>query len=135
MEVYDMLHLVMTRRVEVKENEVEKTRRFVKKYWPLAVGIAGAAGVVGAAVWLTARYLRESKKRDQLYDKALETVENEIESTTSQSAALLESGSYLGKISGEEGRRAISELAESSEKQEDKDAFEVLRDVIDIDQK
>lgn len=125
----------MTKRVEAIENEPDKTKKFVKKYWPLAVAIAGAAGLVGAAVWLTARYLRESKKRDLLYDKALETVENEIEATSSQSAALLESGSYLGKISGDEGRKAITELANSTEDQEDKEAFEVLKDVIALEKK
>jgi hypothetical protein len=125
-----MIHLLMTRRVEVRENEIEKTKRFVKKNWPLAVAIAGAAGLAGAAVWLTARYLRESKKRDAKYDGALEVVENEVETTTSESAALLESGSYLGKISGEEGERAIDELAENTESLEGKDAFEVLKDVV-----
>ncbi len=125
----------MARRVEVRETDTDKVKRFVKDYWPLAVTIAGAAGVVGAAVWMTARYLRESKKRDRLYDKSLETVENEIESGTSQSAALLESGLYLGKISGEEGARAVTELAGGMEEGDEKEAFGVLREIIEIDKK
>lgn len=125
----------MARSVEVRENDGDKIKRFVRDYWPLAVTIAGAAGIVGAAVWMTARYLRESKKRDQMYDKSLETVEKEIEGGTSQSAALLESGVYLGKISGNEGSQAASDLASSMEKGEEREAFGVLREIIEIDKK
>lgn len=125
----------MTKRVEGTESEPDKTKKFVKKYWPAAIAIAGAAGLVGAAVWLTARYLRESKKRDELFDNALETVEDEVEATDSQATALLASGSYLGKISGEEGRQAVADLGRNTETQEEKEAFEVLKEVIDIGKK
>lgn len=125
----------MTRRVEVKETDVDKVKRFVRDYWPLAVTVAGAAGVVGAAVWMTARYLRESKKRDRLYDKALETVEKEVAATDSQSAVLLETGSYLGKISGEEGKQAIDDLGRNIETEKEKEAFAVLQEVIGMEKK
>lgn len=125
----------MMRKVEVRYNEIEKTKLFVDKYWKTALLIAGAAGVVGAAVWMTARYLREKKQRDVLYDQALENVENEVESTSSEASVILNTGSYLGQISGDEGRQAIADLANSTENEDDKVAFQVLREVIDIEKK
>lgn len=125
----------MARKVEVEVSGLDKTKKFIEKNWPLAVTIAGAAGLVGASIWLTARYLREKKKRDSLYDEALRTVEKEVEATSSELAVILETGSFLGQISGDEGKQAIDELAVNTDSEEGKEAFQVLKEVIETDKK
>ena len=97
--------------------------------------IAGGAGLVGAAVWLTARYLRESKKRSRLKELELLNVEREVEASSDQMAVLLETGTYLGDISGEDGKKALVELVESTDNDQAKEALEVLREVISVDGK
>ena len=127
-----VLHLFMSKRVEIEARASEKVRKFVNKNWPVAVGIVGAAGVVGAAVWLTARYLRQKKRRDVLFDQGLEQIEYEVQNVSNEPAALLESGSYLGKLAGVEGAKAVDELANSAETEELKEALSVLKEVMSM---
>lgn len=110
----------------------EKTRKFIDTYWSKALIVAGAAGAIGAAVWLTARYLREKKKREAREDNALELVENEVGAGNAPSTVLLETGTYLGEVSGGEAKSALIELAREMDDTQAKEALELLRKVIDI---
>lgn len=125
----------MSRTVEIERSGSEKVARFVKKNWPIAVGIVGAAGVVGAAVWLTTKYLREKRNGDARYNQALKQIGEEVTSVMNEPAALLESGAYLGRVAGAEGAKAVEELAEGTETEECKDALMVLKDVMALSEK
>jgi len=125
----------MASKNETETGGTENTKSFIKNYWPKAMMIAGGAGLVGAAVWLTARYLRESKKRSRLKELELLNVEREVEASSDQMAVLLETGTYLGDISGEDGKKALVELVESTDNDQAKEALEVLREVISVDGK
>jgi len=110
-----------------------KTGEFIKKNWPIALVIAGSAGAIGAAVWLTARYLREKEKRNDLDDQALRLIESEVEVTSDPTVVLLETGTYLGQITGHEANQAALELAMISDDPEAKEAFSILGKVNMID--
>ena len=107
-----------------------KTKEFIKKNWPIALAVSGAAGVVGATVWLTARYLRNKKQREIQIDAVLKGVEDEIEATSDGTVAMLETGTYLGEIAGEEGLIATDELADQADDPETKAALKMLKEVI-----
>ena len=125
----------MSRKIEVEYNDLEKTKKFVEKNWRIALVIAGAAGAVGEAIWLTARYLREKRKRDINHESALRMIEDEVEASKGKTAVVLETGTYLGQIAGEEGEVAMSELSSQMEEGEAKEALEVLKSVITANRK
>ncbi len=81
---------------------------------------------------MTARYLREKKKRESEEEKALKLVEKEVEASSSPSTVLLETGTYLGEISGEDAKKALIELAKEMDDEQAKEALELLKNVIDI---
>ncbi len=113
----------------------EPTKKFIEKYWPTALAVAGAAGAIGGAIWLTARYLREKKNKTKAQDITLECIESEVEMSQSETVALLETGTYLGEVSGEEGKRALIELANQMDDEEAVQALELLKEVIKIGKK
>lgn len=119
----------MPKKESLETGEDRKAKDFVKKNWPLALAFAGAAGAVGAAVWLTARYLREKKKREALEDEALRLAEIEVEQMSDPTAVMLETGSYLGEVSGDEAVSAAEELSHNTDDPDARDALQVLKHV------
>ncbi len=119
---------------EKEGNSPEKTKKFIEKNWSTALLVAGAAGVIGATVWLTARYLREKKKREAKEEHALKLVEKEVEASSSPSIVLLETGTYLWEVSGEDAKKALIELAMEMDDDQAKEALELLHNVIEIHQ-
>lgn len=100
-----------------------KTKEFVRDHWPLALLATGT--VVGAAIWITARYLRKRKARDQEIDLGLAQAENEA-IITSPDVALLELGTFVTQLTGEEAVHAANELEEHLPDSEAQDAMATL---------
>ncbi len=125
----------MPKKMEYEPGAGEKTKRFIEKYWPTALAVAGAAGAIGGAIWLTARYLREKKNKSEALDNTLKNIETEVEMSGNETVALLETGTYLGEVSGEEGKRALIELASQMDDEEAKEAFDLINEVIKIGKK
>ena len=115
------------------EGQSPKTKEFIKKNWPVALAIAGAAGAIGASVWLTARFLREKKEREEKVDTALKLIEREVEEMSDPTAIILETGSYLSRVGGRETVEAAEELARNVDDPEAKNALEVLGNVSSIE--
>jgi len=113
----------MLRLNESEPNNTETTKAFIENNWSKALMLAGAAGMVGAAVWLTARYLRFSKKR------------TEVELGSDETSVILETGTYLGDISGEEGRKALIDLAKNMDDEQAIEALKTLREVLNVTKK
>ena len=111
----------------------DKTRDFVKKNWPIALVVTGT--VVGAAVWLTARYLRKKKEREITMDRNLEQVENEAATSQDPTVTILENGTLLGNIAGEEVISATIELEKHLEKTEEREVIKTLGQVASIEAK
>lgn len=86
----------MSRRSKEFGEQGEATREFVHKYWPLAV--VATATAVGAAVWLTARYLRSKKQREEHVEANLKQAQREATIPLDDTAMLLEVGAYLPTI-------------------------------------
>ncbi|KKT72325.1 MAG: hypothetical protein UX02_C0009G0002 [Candidatus Moranbacteria bacterium GW2011_GWC1_45_18] len=125
----------MLRLNESEPNNTETTKAFIENNWSKALMLAGAAGMVGAAVWLTARYLRFSKKRTEIEDRNLRLVENEVELGSDETSVILETGTYLGDISGEEGRKALIDLAKNMDDEQAIEALKTLREVLNVTKK
>lgn len=115
----------MTKRPEeLGKLETEHTSIFVKNNWPLALVITGTA--VGAAIWLTARYLRKRKERDQQVDRNLEQIELEAGLNIHPNVMLLEGGSLLAHIAGDEVAEVTSELGIHIEHEAGREAIQTL---------
>lgn len=106
-----------------------QTKKFLEKYTPTLVTIIGTATFMGGIIWLTARYLRESKKRDTETDNALAQIENEASSSNNEATVFLETGSYLSKVGGDELIDVTEELCQSSDDPEINAAFELVYDL------
>jgi len=125
-------------KIEQKQETGEhsnKTREFVRKNWPVALVVAGAAGAIGAAVWMTARYLREKSIREAKEEHELLLIEKDVERMTDPTVIMLESGAYLGQLTGNEAKEAAAELAQYTEDEEAKDALNVLEQVTSFESK
>lgn len=125
----------MSKRIEGAPNteSPDKTSEFVKKNWPVALVITGT--VVGAAIWLTARYLRKKKERDASMDRNLKQIENEATTSQDPTVTMLENGTLLGSIVGDEAAKAAEELEKHIENPEQKEVFETLGHVASIEAK
>ena len=130
-----LIDLTMPKKMEVEQSTGEQTKKFIEKYWPTALAVAGAAGAIGGAIWLTARYLREKKNKSLAQDNTLKNIETEVEMTENEGVVLLETGTYLGDVSGEEGKKALMDLASQMDDDEAVQALELLREVIEIGKK
>lgn len=120
----------MSKELDQDGGSEEQTKKFTEKYWPTALAVAGAAGAIGAAIWLTARYLREKKTRHGNQEIALKNIESEVESTEDAAVVLLETGTYLGDVTGDEGRKALMDLASQMDDKQAIEALELLKEVI-----
>lgn len=116
----------MTRETEPSIESL-KTKEFLKKHWPIAV-VAGTT-IVGAAIWLTARYIRNKNKRSIAQDRELSLIEEEAVEGKDPSIILLETGSYLGKVAGDEAEQAARTLAEHIESEEVKETLITLSQI------
>ncbi len=123
----------MGKEIENSGETSKKTAEFIKKNWPAALLIAGTA--VGAAIWLTSRYLRNKKTREKEIELKLEQVENETRDGIDPTVTMLEHGSYLGRIAGDEVKQATEEIAMHIEKPEEKEIFKTLGEVAQIESK
>lgn len=108
-------------------------RDFLKINWPVALAVAGGAGAMGAVVWLTARYLRGRRDRDELEDAALALAENEIAHNEDSTSSMLETGSFLGHIVGAEATVAASELANASDDAKMREMLDTLGRVVTME--
>lgn len=111
--------------MEREEKHPNKTQDFVKKYWP----VIAVAGAVGAAIWLTARYIKEKKHKDSDEFKALGQIEEEALASTDETSAILETGTQLTKIAGQEVVSAAKELSEHLDDPKAKSTLEVLDNI------
>lgn len=111
----------------------DKTAEFIKKNWPAALLVAGTA--VGAAIWLTSKYLRNKKAREREIELKMEQVENETMSQSDPTVAMLEHGSYLGRIAGDEVQKATEEIVLHIENPDEKEIFKTLGEVAQIETK
>lgn len=118
---------------EPQSESSDKTHEFVKKNWSIALVVTGT--VVGAAVWLTARYLRKKKERERSMDQNLEQIENEATTSQDPTVTLLEHGTYLGSVAGEEVNDATKELEKHLEKTEEREAIKTLGQIASIESK
>ncbi len=125
----------MVKKNESEVSEENQTKKFIEKYWPTALIVAGTAGAIGASIWLAARYLRERKNKLGQRDIALERIEAEVEMSGDESSALLETGTYLGGLAGEDEKLALIELASEMDDEQAREALELLNQVIKIDRK
>ena len=127
----------MERKTTIQEPIIvsEKVDDFVRRYWPVALAAVGVASTIGAAVWLTARYLRERKNCDERLDKALANLEEEALCSTDDSALLLESGTYLARVSGFDAVRAAQELASHVPDENGSEVIETLGGIADVELK
>jgi predicted RND superfamily exporter protein len=107
------------------------TREFVKKNWPYALIIGGT--VVGAAIWITARYLKEKKPKTSEAYINLKQVEDEVEASRDKTAVLLETGSHLGKIAGDDLEEATKDLKAHIQDMSAHEILDVLRDLSRIE--
>lgn len=125
----------MAKRIEgePQSESADKTREFVKKNWPIALVVTGT--VVGAAVWLTARYLRKKKEREMSMDRNLEQIENEATTSQDPTVTLLENGTFLGSVAGEEVNDATIELEKHLENTEEREAIKTLGQIASIETK
>jgi hypothetical protein len=114
---------------ERNKDKSQNISEFIKNNWPKAMALAGAAGLVGAVIWLTARFLREEKSRDDIQEKALIQAEIEAQSYSDATAMMLETGSFLGEAVGEDAGRAAQELADQIDDKQIKEALETLSSV------
>jgi hypothetical protein len=109
-----------------KKISQEKTREFVKKYWPSLI-VAGT--VVGATVWLVAHYIKQRKIKDSPEFNALSELESEALSSTDETSILLETGSHLTKIMGREIKDATEELSQHLDNEKAKSTLSVLNQI------
>lgn len=125
----------MSKRIEGNpaSESSDKTRDFVKKNWPLALVVTGT--VVGAAVWLTARYLRKKREREKSVDNNLEQIENEAITGQDPTVTLLENGAFLANIAGEEVKDATTELQKHVDSVEGKEVISTLGQIASIEAK
>ncbi len=107
---------------------------FVKKYWPIGLAVAGA-GAVGAAIWMTARYLRNKHIKETEMAKSLEMVEQEAMESLDPTATMLETGSYLGHVAGQEAADTAMKLAHSMPDDETRLIMETLGTVAQMEAK
>lgn len=121
----------MTKAESPKEDQESSKRikEFLEEYWPLALTVAGAVGAVGAAVWLTARYLRQKNHHDKDKNAALQLAEIEVETSQDPTAVILETGAYLGQVAGKEAGEAAAELSNHVNDPDTKIALQVLSTV------
>jgi hypothetical protein len=113
-----------------KSNSVEKTAKFVEKYWPVLV-VGGT--VVGATVWLVTRHIKNKKSENTKEYDALTQLENEALSTKNETAVLLETGTQLTKIAGAEIETAINELSEHLSDSKAKSTLNVLKNLASME--
>lgn len=123
----------MSKEIKKSGEASDKTAEFIKKNWPAALLVAGTA--VGAAIWLTSRYLRNKKTRAREIELKMEQVESETKDLSDPTVAMLEHGSYLGRIAGEEVKEAADEIASHIEKPEEKEIFKTLGEVAQLEAK
>lgn len=107
------------------------TKEFVKKNWPYALVIGGT--LAGAAVWITARYLKQRKSRESEAYINLDQIEQEVQSSTDKAAVILETGSQLEKVAGNELEIAVRELKEHIHDMDAQEIFEVLSNLARIE--
>lgn len=99
-----------------KVNEEGGPKEFLAKHWP---AILTAAGVAGAAIYLTARYLLEKKAKSEEDRRELTILAEDGLRTKDDAIAFLEGGESLARtVGGEEASRAASELADHVEDSE-----------------
>ena len=110
-----------------KKDSQNKTSEFVKKHWPTLV-VAGT--VVGATVWLVARFIKQKRNSNSSEYIALSELENEALSTTDETSILLETGTHLTKIAGNEIKEVTEELSQHITDEKGKSALDVLNGMV-----
>jgi len=125
--------MVMTEISTAKQEQSSDTRIFVENNWPMALAVAGDSGSIGAAIWLTARFLRENNNWEDNRDEELELVEIEVSLPRDRTIVVLETGMYLRKIAGKEAGEAVELLAEQSEITEASEALKMLSHVVSFE--
>lgn len=115
-----------------KKKSQESTREFVKKHWPKLI-VAGT--VVGATVWLVARFIKQRKISNSSEYIALSELENEALSSTDETSILLETGEHLTQIVTSEIKEATEELSTHIENEKGKSALSVLSEMAKIQDK
>lgn len=104
-----------------------KTSEFVKKNWQTLV-VAGT--VVGATVWLVARFIKQRKNSNSPEYIALSELENEALSSSDETSILLETGTHLTKIVGDEIIDATEELSQHIDNEKGKSTLDVLNGMV-----
>ena len=123
----------MTEILTARQEQSSNARDFIENNWPMAQAAAGDSGSIGAAIWLTARYLRENNNWEDNRDEELELVEIEVSVPRDRTIIVLEAGMYLRKIAGIEAEMAVELLAEQSEITEASEALEMLGYVVGLE--
>lgn len=115
--------------MERDKKKHETSKEFVEKYWP---AIAVGATVVGATVWLVARYIKEKKSRNRDEVEVLTQLEHEALSTLDETSILLETGAQLTKIAGDEIAAASGDLSPHLDNDKAKSTLEVLNNFAEM---
>lgn len=123
----------MTEILTARQEQSSDTRDFINNNWPMAQAAAGDSGSIGAAIWLTARYLRENYTWEAIQEQELELVESEVTFTTDPTIVVLETGLYLRQIAGKRTEAIIKLLTEQSEIVEASESLEMLGHIVGIE--
>lgn len=118
---------------EHKKEAASHVSEFVKKNWPAAVFFTGT--VVGAAIWITSRYLRHKKERANEVERNLKQIESEAETSLYPVETMLELGGHLAKTMGDEAAVAAEELKDHVTDEEGKKALDLLKEVAKMEAK
>lgn len=119
---------IENQKLNQETDESSQIKLFLDKYSPTLITIMGAATFLGGVIWLTARYLRESKKRDVETDSALAQIEDEAVSSTDETTVFLETGSYLSRVGGDELIDATEKLCQNTDDPELNQALSLVHD-------
>lgn len=89
-----------------------------------------AGTVVGATVWLVARFIKQRKNSNSPEYIALSELENEALSSSDETSILLETGTHLTKIVGDEIIDATEELSQHIDNEKGKSTLDVLNGMV-----